>query len=342
MKNILDKIERFEKQILNEPGFILAPNSYIFDMTEIEAEGEFTEYFRAICYRNTELLFRKKEELDALRKTIEELKPIVADTPVAEVTPTEDTEANRETKRDISNYIAVLENGLFDDESKTLLESLTHEDRIRVKLYFWKKVILLRKQIRQMMMIDPTQDIKSLQDLLVQYELTVEYLKDLTKETEKDDVESSELSRIIFVPDLKNKSSYILGDIVNYLDNRKEIKNVIDKIVEGYFLKTKDTKAIEKYKEHKLYEYKLPNGIRVLYVVNGGYVYICSLFYKDKQRSIRIDSNYEDAVNRFYSSIDYIRENINNPDFYIEQDEYLAGINEVLDVGMSITKRIGE
>ena len=75
-----------------------------------------------------------------------------------------------------------------------------------------------------------------------------------------------------------------------------EIKLILEKIVDGYFLRTKDTKAIEGYQEN-LYEYKHPNGIRVLYVVEGNIIIICSLFMKDKQKSSRISNEYDDPIN---------------------------------------------
>ncbi len=203
-------------------------------------------------------------------------------------------------------------------------------------------MIELKKEIRVSVMLDPTKDISDLQNQIVQCELVIELINQVEQEVDKDKEEESEISRIILVPDLKNKNSYLYGDILRFIENRKEIKNVVDKLMDGYFLQTKDTKPIEIYKQQKLYEYKHPNGIRVLYVVNGGYIFICSMFYKDKQKSIRISGNYEEAINRYQASVEYMRDNMGQADFYIEQDEYLANINTVLNMGVSYTKKVGE
>ena len=87
--------------------------------------------------------------------------------------------------------------------------------------------------------------------------------------------------------------------------------------------------------------YKHPNGIRVLYLVQGSIIIICSLFMKDKQKSTRIANEYEEAISRFYESEQYILENFNNPDFHIEQAELVGEIFTLLD-GITLSKKVGE
>ena len=121
---------------------------------------------------------------------------------------------------------------------------------------------------------------------------------------------------IVFAPNGK-RSTYIFEDIVEFTEKSKEIKLIIDKLRDGYFLKTKDTKSIEGYQEN-IYEYKHPNGIRVLYVVEGNIIIICSLFMKDKQKSSRISNEFEESISRYYASRDYI---VNNFGLFLMTNE---------------------
>ena len=117
------------------------------------------------------------------------------------------------------------------------------------------------------------------------------------------------------------------------------IRLIFEKIIDGYFLKTKDTKGIEGYQN--LYEYKHPNGIRILYIADGNIITICSLFMKDKQKSTRITNEYEEAIRRYSEVEQYIQENFTNPDFHIEQAELVGEIFSLLD-GIALSKKVGE
>jgi len=87
----------------------------------------------------------------------------------------------------------------------------------------------------------------------------------------------------------------------------------------------------------KLYEYKRTNGIRVMFVKRGNEIYICSLFYKDKQRSTKITSYYEEAIRRFNSFIN--TQDITSPDFEIEQKELIGLIYGEIEPSTSLTKK---
>lgn len=161
---ILDKIAMFEKQILAETEFIKTPNSYIFDMTDIEVEGEFTEYFKAIIYRNAEIILEKITKYKQRMKELSELKPIqVPKSESNENTLSNDSEVTevepRSDRRDISKYISTLEHSLFEDETKMIISALPKEEKIRLKLYFLKRMLELKKEIRVSVMLDPTKDI---------------------------------------------------------------------------------------------------------------------------------------------------------------------------------------
>ena len=189
-------------------------------------------------------------------------------------------------------------------------------------------------------MNNPIADISTLQDNLNTYELVLEFMNNV-KETEEleEDISNENYSNIVIAP--KNQmTTYLYEDISEYPERIKEIKLIFEKIVDGYFLKTKDTKAIEGYQE-KLYEYKHPNGIRILYLVSGNIITICSLFMKDKQKSTKIANEYDEAIKRYYESKEYITENFNNPDFHIEQAELVGKIFSLFD-GIALSKKVGE
>lgn len=353
MTNILDKISFYEKQILSETRFIESPNSYIYDMTEIEATGELTEYLKAIIYRNAELLLEMKKKIDQKRNSLSSLRPLAIsnDKTTKQIEDSHqsssenqfsDSSSKEEQSSSLKKATNTLETSLFEAETSLILKSLSHDEKVKLKLYFLKQLIELKKQIRACIFDDYTKNISDLQNQIVKCELAIEQINLVEQEESLIETETSGISNIILVPDLDNHNSYLYGDILRYIESRKEIKNVIDKIIDGYFLKTKDTKSIESNKDSKLYEYKHPNGIRVLYIVNNGYIFICSLFFKDKQKSIRINNYYEEAVSRYQASLPYMQEQMNNPDFYIEQCEYTASINSILEQGISLSKKVGE
>lgn len=344
MGDILDKIEHYEKQILAEKSFIKSPNSYIYDMTEIEVEGELTEYFKAIVVKNSEFLIDMQNRIAQKEREISGLTPIA---PIPQPTPQESIfppikEDPKEPTENIKKLISMIEHSLFDDDIKKVIDNLTDEERIRIKLHFLKQLISIKQQIRNSVLLDSAFNISQLQDDLTKAELAIELLGKPKQEEKQTETPEEELSKIILVPNLRTNNSYLFEDISSYLDSRKEIKNAVDKILDGYFLRTKDTKILESYKSQKLYEYKHPNGIRILYVVNNGYIFICSLFFKDKQKSIRITNYYDEAVNRYLSCVDYFKENMSSPDFYIEQAEYTGRINAILDTGITLQKKVGD
>ena len=172
------------------------------------------------------------------------------------------------------------------------------------------------------------------------YTLILESISELEKKDKIEEAQTElEFSNIILATN-RNGSTYIFEDIAEYPEKSKEIKNIFEKLIDGYFLKTKDTKGIEGYQEN-LYEYKHPNGIRILYVVIGNIIVICSLFMKDKKKSTRIANEYDEAIKRFYDVKDYIIANFNNPEFHIEQAEQVGKIFQLLD-GPSLSKKVGD
>ncbi len=342
MANEYERIEKFEKQLKDVNHFISNPTTYIYDQIEDPNTQEIIECTRAIAIKNIEMLTAKTATVASLKTMMSETQAIIAQPKKVSPIPEQSVvipEISPE-RRDLSDIIKFIRYSNLDDEAKKSLESLTHQDIIRIRLYFYKKVLETRKKIRQAITINPSQDLRKLQNELDMYEIIIEFIKELELVEQEEIVVETEIPNVIFAPNNK-KTTYFYEDITKYEDDRlKAIKAAIDKIMDGYVLKTSSTRPIKSI--NNLYEYKHPNGIRIMYATIGRFIVICSLFYKDKQRSSKIQSEYEEALSRFKSCENYITENLNNPDFHIEQAELLGQINSLLENEISLAKKAGE
>ncbi len=335
----ITRIEKFEKEISNISYFIDTPISYLYDHIESPTNLEVIECLRAIIYNNQAYLESKASEISKLRDLIN--IPFQSNkTEVKEFLSNQEELKQEKKQKDLSDYIKLILFSELNEETSKKLSSLSKEDKISIKLHFLKLINETKKAIKESILKNPFEDIRKLQSDLSIYELAIEFIRELDMEELLVESQEEQLSRIIFAPTTHN-TTHIFDDIINYKENKKEIKNIIDKLVDGYFLQTKDIKSIEGLKTSNLYEYRHPNGIRILYVVHKGLIFICSLFYKDKQKSTKIESYYEDAIKRFNSCKDYVLDNYANPDFYIEQDELLGQIYSFVD-DLSYSKKVGE
>ncbi len=339
MANEMERVEKFEKAVSKEEGFIQAATSYLYDHIEDPSTQEIIECTRAIIYSNIEYLDRRETTIDKLRQTMATVAPITASI-VEPSLPSKKEKTPRKEYKNIQELLDLVTYSYLDSETMRILETLSHEDIVRIKLHFYKLIIETQKHIRELMIYNPHEDIRELQSDLETYTLIVDTISELEKKEEiLEPEEEKEYSNIIFAPN-GHRSTYFYDDAYEFPDKAKEIKLIVDKLVDGYFLKTKDTKGIEGYSEN-LYEYKHPNGIRVLYVVEGNIIIVCSLFMKDKQKSSRIANEYDEAITRYYKTRNYIIENFNNPEFHIEQAELLGEIFQILE-GTTLSKKVGD
>lgn len=337
----MTRVEKFEKMLPSIDYYIKECTGFIYDNIDDPTTAEIIECLRDIILHNIDFLERKKQELLRKRQIIKDAKSIFESKEVPEIEIPESFQSRSIPKRDLADLKDLLSFSDLDSETEKKLTNLSQEDKIRLKLHFYQQIIKVKKQIRTIIMNNPSSDISKLQEELMNLEFILEFIAELEQEEiEKEQINHPETSNIIFVPN-KN-TTYFYEDILGHIDSKKEIKNIFDKLIDGYFLKTKDTRALEGYQEYNLYEYKHPNGIRILYVVAGNIICICSLFYKDKQKSIKIDNYYEEAVKRFLKAEPYINENYNNPDFYIEQEELISQIKELLEPQKSLLKKVGD
>ncbi len=339
MSKELARVEQFEKRMEKEENFITGVMSTIYDYIENPDTQEIIECTRAIVYSNLDYLDRKVASIDALKKSMAEVAPIAASPIVQEIVTKEPTKQMKKQK-DLSDLIRLVRYNYLQDETIALLEQQSHDDIVRIKLYFYKLILETKRKIKEMVLENPTSDIRELQSDLDSYILILESISELEKKEQvQEEQTEQEFSNIILAPN-RNGNAYLYDDIEEYPEKIKEIKNIFEKLIDGYFLKTKDTKGIEGYQEN-LYEYKHPNGIRILYVVMGNVIIICSLFMKDKQKSTKIANEYEEAIKRFYDVKDYVIANFNNPEFHIEQGELVGKIFQLLD-GPTLSKKVGD
>lgn len=337
----MDRVDKFEQRINKEKQFIKEPLSYIYDSIESPDTQELIECTRAIVAKNRLILVEKNEQLAKRKQKLESTKAIISQNSKTIPQLTESVSVPKTERSNQSEIIEFINYSKLDDETKKALATLTHKDIIRLKLYYYKQSLLFQKEIQHSIITNPTNSVLALQDKLSEIELIMEFLNELEETEVLEEQElNKEYSNIIFAPSTLS-STYFYEDIENYSEERlKEIKLAIDKLLDGYLLKTKDTKPLKGY--NNLYEYKHPNGMRILYVVSGSIIVICSLFYKDKQKSIKITGKYNEAISRFNSCSTYILKNFTNPDFHIEQAELIGNLYSLLDNGISLQKKVGE
>lgn len=339
MANEMERVERFEKAIEKVDTFIQGSTSYIYDQIEDPSTQELIECTRAVIYSNLNYLEKKEDTVEKLRQTMATVAPITA-TIVEPTLPVKQDKPLPKEHRNIQELIDLVTYSYLDEETMRILESQPHIDIVRIKLHFLKLIIQTKQAIKESCIYNPQSNISDLQSELDTYTLIVETISELEKKEQVIEVEEDKpYSNIILAPN-GHRSTYLYEDISEFPEKSKEIKLIIDKLIDGYFLKTKDTKSIEGYQEN-LYEYKHPNGIRVLYIVEGNIIILCSLFMKDKQKSSRISNEYDEAISRYYSVRNYVVDNFNNPDFHIEQQELVGEIYELLDVP-TLSKKVGD
>lgn len=328
------KLEQQLKELLStKEEFIDSPLTFIANFSQDIDEQEIVELLRFIHVHNYEIVEQRQKHIIDMKQKISSAKPLhqVEETKLVQEQPEEQPFAS---KIDPTYINSILTSSDLLTELENRVSSLSKEELTFLKMQLHLKQNKLKRIIREKIMLNPSLNIKEYQEELELLELA-EVL--ISEQQSKEEVveEQRTSSRIIFVPNAS--SSYLYNDISEY-ENKKEIKITFDKLVDGYFLMTKDIKSLEGYKNAKLCEYTHPNGIRILYVISDDIICVCSLFYKDKQKSKKIANYYEEAIRRFLSQIDYIKENYQTPDFIIEQDEIIGDIYSLLETGKKLKK----
>lgn len=214
-----------------------------------------------------------------------------------------------------------------EEELDNSLEHISRDDYNLLKIQIYKQLMITKKEIITLLQKNPLSNINNKQKEIKRYNYILESLSYFQKEIEEQAEEKK--YNIIFVPN-KNKQSCLFDDIYSLIESSDEISIIIEKLISHQFLHSKGIRQLVSY--DKLYEYKTKSGFRILYVTMGdNNLAICSLFYKDKQKSSKIANIYEEAISRYKNSKEYIEENMSNPDFIIEQNEYIAQIRTLLE-----------
>lgn len=334
-------LDNFQNALLQEDTFITDIYGYIYDEIPDVTTELMVESLRMIVWHNQQILQNRKEQIKQQREAMKKTKTITTPSPKAETEVPSTKQVVLPETKDLSSYIDLLSFSELDSETEKKVSGLSHDAIKKIKLLFLQRRLTLEKNIKTAIMKNPGTDITSMQQEIQKIKDIFYFLEQLeAKEEETSFEEEMTNSNIILLPN--GKTTYFYEDIQNYAASKKEIKNTFDKIIDGYFLKTRDTKPIEGISGTNLYEYRHPNGIRILYVAENNYIFICSLFYKDKQKSIRIENYYTEAVRRYQNAITTMQENLYNPDFYIEQDEFIGQINTLLETGVSLVKKEGD
>lgn len=340
----MDKYDKFAKDI-QDIGYITTPYEVIYDYIPDASTFDIIEGLRIILVHNHRITLDLDEEnidmkqmmLDAglLEVVPEPTQPIAKREPVDKShTYPQNTQATQ--------IIESIKYFSSNEEFANNTKNLSKEGIALVKLHLLKLIKQLEKKIRTKVAIDPLSDTDKERLQILTYKGFLEELileQDILVEEEKKKTQTRR-ERIILLPHGKN-STYILEDIQNYLESYDEIYLAFENIMSKKFLGSKSIKSIKDMGD-KLYEYKRTNGIRVLFIKRGNDIYICSLFYKDKQRSTKISANYDEAIKRFNTFMSTC-ESVTSPDFDIEQKELIGQIYSEIEPSQTLTmKKDGE
>lgn len=335
----MDKYIEFENYI-KDMEYITTPYEIIYDFFPDANSYEIIEGLRIILVHNHYITLSLDEQNDMLKKQIESSIKISPKLEPLEEQKTNSTVDNPHVyphHNQVVQIISSLKYYQSTEEFRNNTKNLSQESIALLKLYLLKEINLLKKQIREKVNLNPLVDTDEerlqlltyksyLDELIVEQEILIEQ-----EETENENADE----QIIFVPNGKLKT-YFFEDIQKYSEKYDEIYSVFENIISKKFLNSKSISTIKDMGE-KLFEYKRTNGIRVMFIKRGKEIFICSLFYKDKQRSTKITSYYEEAIRRFNTFIN--TEFPLQPEFYIEQNELIGHIYNEIEPSVTLSKK---
>ena len=136
MANEMERVEKFEKAVSKEEGFIQAATSYLYDHIEDPSTQELVECTRAVVYCNLNYLAKKEEVVEKLRQTMATVVPITA-TIVEPSLPSKKDKTPRKEYKSIQELIDLITYSYLDEETIRILETQSHEDIVRIKLHFY-------------------------------------------------------------------------------------------------------------------------------------------------------------------------------------------------------------
>ena len=226
----------------------------------------------------------------------------------------EEYQFNKENEKEIISIVNRLINS--DENIEALINMIKKEYITAVKISLICQKKLLKNKIIELLSEDPLHDIRNYQERILKIDYILIELNDkeeiISEQQELDDT----IKLIILPKDIS--TSYLLEDIKNYSSRYDIITNALKKLYSKLKFKTSGLRSINSIE--KLYEYRETNGLRILFFSPGENIFIItSLFFKDQQRSIKINNVYLLAKTRFESyNQDAYDEYLKNQDFQIE------------------------
>ena len=340
----MDKYDKFAKDIQNI-GYITTPYEVIYDYIPDASTFDIIEGLRIILVHNHRITLDIDKENDDMKQMILDAGLLEAvPEPAQPVTKREPVDKSHTYPQNTqaTQIIDSIKYFSSNEEFANNTKNLSKEGIALVKLHLLKLIKQLEKKIRTKVAIDPLSDTDKERLQILTYKGFLEELmleQDILVEEEEKKTQTRG-ERIILLPHGQN-STYILEDIQNYPESYDEIYLAFENIMSKRFLGSKSIKSIKDMGD-KLYEYTRTNGIRVLFIKRGNDIYICSLFYKDKQRSTKISANYDEAIKRFNTFMSTC-ESVTSPDFDIEQKELIGQIYSEIEPSQTLTmKKDGE
>ena len=334
MEKPLQLINSF-KQMLEKEGYISQPFTYIEDKCpEIYEQNIDLDCIALIIEHNYAVVEKLRNRHNELLNILDDAKNINdIENEEEEQQQLEQPKSLKEefSFNDYSSYVDVLlfaqENDTLEQEIKELMLKQVPLNSLKFAVY--KKIKQIELELRITIAHNPLKDITKYQKDILKLKALIDALTIKTTSEEKTPSKAETKYNVVFIPNNKNQL-YIYDDITKYLEQAKEIKIALDKIYSGYVIESKNIKSISA-KNEKLYEYKTPTGLRIMFVISGNNIFVSLLFYKDKQRSIKIDALYDESIKRYQNNEELLLSNLNNPNFYLEQAELIGNLYTLLD-----------
>lgn len=322
------------KESLEQEGFIFQPFTFIEDNFPDAYELNVDiECIALIIEHNYEIVEQIRIHHNDLLDILDRAQDI-DDIEIEESEKTKEVNSYPEEKITFNNYDSFVDVLLFAEENNTLeqeIKALMHKQIPinSLKFSIYKKIKQIELQIHLLIAHNSLQDITKLQKDILKLKSLIKALTPKPLEEEISSSKEEKKYNVIFIPNKKNQL-YIYDDITKYLEQAKEIKTALDKLYSGYVMESKQIKSISS-KNEKLFEYKTPTGLRIMFIISGSNIFVSLLFYKDKQRSIKIDALYDEAIKRYQINEKLLFSNLNDPNFYLEQAELIGNLYTLLD-----------
>lgn len=337
----MDKFQLFEQKIENM-DYIQNPYNYVYDNEENFNSYELLEFIRIIHYHNQTITEQISDETKALTSIIKSAQPI-KEISVESRTDKKIIVDNSYTypqDSQVEQIIKSLEYYKNIEEFKNNIRGINEQGIYKIKLHLLKLVINTTKKVELTILKSAISDLTELQIKLLNYKEFLEVLKEKQViETNECPYQDQQLSyNIILVPNNKS-STYLFEDITSYPESYDEITLTFDNIMSQQIFNSKSIRQIRD-KSEKLFEYKRKNGIRVMFIKNGNNIFVTSLFYKDKQRSTKIDHQYDEAIKRYTNFIES-NTDYTSIDFSISQKELIGDIYSEIESGITY-KKVGD